>query len=243
MNTVKGGTWQLVRKIVTWRGKDIYQIIATDVTEQEAANRQLQEYHQQLEERKEQLQIVLDNLEAIKRQEAFSKTYNYIHDVLGQKISMLQQIFHRELVPDRDMLLPLIESLSGEIAAEREENPAEMYQKIVSSFAPLGVNLNKTGNLPENEAIARVMVNIIREGVTNAVRHGQAQNIDIVIKAGEGYTLSIVNDGRLSAENIIQGGGLREINRKITELGGLLQIKTRPEFQLIVEIPRPRGAI
>ena len=118
-----------------------------------------------------------------------------------------------------------------------------MYQKIVSSFAPLGVNLNKTGNLPENEAIARVMVNIIREGVTNAVRHGQAQNIDIVIKEGEGYTLSIVNDGRLSAENIIQGGGLREINRKITELGGLLQIKTRPEFQLIVEIPRPRGAI
>ena len=243
MNTVKEGTWQLVRKKVAWRGKDICQIIATDVTEEEAANRKLQEYHRQLEEKKEQLQIVLDNLEAIKKQEAFSKTYNYIHDVLGQKISILQQIFHRELIPDREMLLPLVETLAEEIAAVREEDPAEMYQQIVSSFAPLGVNLNKTGNLPENEAIARVMVNIIREGVTNAVRHGQAQNIDIVIKAGEGYTLSIVNDGRLSAENIIQGGGLREINRKITELGGLLQIKTRPEFQLIVEIPRPRGAI
>jgi uncharacterized membrane protein (UPF0136 family)/two-component sensor histidine kinase len=243
MNTVKEGTWQLVRKKVAWRGKDICQIIATDVTEEEAANRKLQEYHRQLEEKKEQLQIVLDNLEAIKKQEAFSKTYNYIHDVLGQKISILQQIFHRELIPDREMLLPLVETLAEEIAAVREEDPAEMYQQIVSSFAPLGVNLNKTGNLPENEAIARVMVNIIREGVTNAVRHGQAQNIDIVIKEGEGYTLSIVNDGRLSAENIIQGGGLREINRKITELGGLLQIKTRPEFQLIVEIPRPRGAI
>lgn len=241
LNTVKGDTWQLVRKEVIWRGKNIYQIIATDVTEQEAANRQLQEYHQQLAEKKEQLQIVLDNLEAIKRQEAFSKTYNYIHDILGQKISMLQQIFHRELVPDRDMLLPLVETLSDEIAAVREENPAEMYQKVVSSFVPLGVNIDKTGNLPENEAIARVMVNIIREGVTNAVRHGQAQNIDIVIKAGEGYTLSIVNDGRLPAENIIQSGGLREINRKITELGGRMQIKTRPEFQLIVEIPRPRG--
>lgn len=77
------------------------------------------------------------------------------------------------------------------------------------------------------------VLQLIREGIANAVRHGQAQHISISLDAGEtGVSLIIADDGQgLSAPQISSDGDLQKpwsLNERVGELGGSLTLYSKP---------------
>ena len=72
--------------------------------------------------------------------------------------------------------------------------------------------------------------------MTNAVRHGGAENIYIQIEQTDKIRLTIENDGRPTTGEIRWGGGLRSIQRRVEESAGKLVIQTEPRFKLSVEL-------
>ncbi|HZJ76503.1 MAG TPA: hypothetical protein VFC70_02230, partial [Oscillospiraceae bacterium] len=237
MCRLDSGSWQFLKKEIFYRGKNIYQITAIDVTEQEIINQKLENYGNQLREKQEQLNIALMNLEKLGKEEAISCFWDYIHGVLGQRISVLQRLFAQEPPLDIEEISLLIKELQKDFVI-KEENPDEIYRGLMSSFISLGVNLHREGKIPGDDKISNLFIEIIREGTTNALKHGQANNIYLVLSDGEKYTLTMTNDGVLPQEHIVWGGGLHSIYNKVKELGGNLIISTRPEFSLYAEIPR-----
>ena len=233
--------WQFVRKSCIFHEREIYQVIATDVTEQEHINRQLEEYRVRLKNQQSQLQSALENLEELKRQEALSIMWGNVHDVLGQRISIMQRELNSGQEVDVHRLNGHVDNLLSGLGFSEEEDPERAYQDIIQSFLPLGINFHTEGSFPEDSMLAGKMVEIIREAVTNAVRHGQAENIYIKIDNGDGVRMSIENDGMIPEEAVRFGGGLRSIQQKAEETKGRMSIQQYPRFGVYVELLTKKG--
>jgi two-component system, NarL family, sensor histidine kinase DesK len=86
---------------------------------------------------------------------------------------------------------------------------------------------------------------VVREGVTNVIRHSRAQHCLIRITTTDGYIRAdISNDGypRKEASSVEWGNGLSGLAERVASEGGKLEVRSQsisngPGFQLSVEIP------
>lgn len=67
---------------------------------------------------------------------------------------------------------------------------------------------------------------IVMEGVTNAVRHADAQHVQVRLGYDDGVTVNVVDDGRGLAEDRVPGVGLRGMSDRADEVGGRLTIRS-----------------
>lgn len=75
---------------------------------------------------------------------------------------------------------------------------------------------------------AQILLRCAQEVITNAVRHANAANLWISLTADDdGLRLEARDDGR-GAEELLPGNGLTGMRERIKELGGRLEIMTRP---------------
>lgn len=104
------------------------------------------------------------------------------------------------------------------------------------------VEYSISGELPELDA-TRVMAiyRICQESVTNAIRHGQAQKVSIIIKCmHNALRLYIFDDGK-GCREIVRGYGLSGMEERIMKLGGSISFGSDGEqgFNIIAELPLP----
>ncbi len=75
---------------------------------------------------------------------------------------------------------------------------------------------------------AQILLRCAQEVITNAVRHASAENLWICLTADDqGLRLEARDDGRGAIE-LLPGNGLNGMRERIKELGGRLEIMTRP---------------
>lgn len=116
-------------------------------------------------------------------------------------------------------------------------NPYQAIEDLIKINENIGVKINLIGKLPQNLLHAKVFFEIIREAVTNAIRH--AESTQITIKIEEKLTeiqMIISNNGKLSKEKIIENEGIKGMRRKLKEIDGKLFITTRPIFSLQIKL-------
>lgn len=232
-------SWQFCRKEISYKRKMIYQITAVDVTEQESINKKLVVYGEQLREQQDRLKTTLLNLEELCQEEAIGRSWDQVHGVLGQHISILQRLLNKKSIPEKKLLSMKIKELLGALDFEKEKNPKEEYKEILSAFTSLGIDLFIEGELPEDIRIASLFVEAVREGISNAIRHGQAHSIQIKFTEHEDYTLSITNKGKKAPfSTLVWGGGFTTIDRKVRELGGIFSVDAESDFTLKILISK-----
>ena len=128
--------------------------------------------------------------------------------------------------------------LDGLKSVDHETEPHVERKNIQSIFAAIGVDIVFEGQLPNNVKQASLFVTIVREGSTNAVRHGLATRINIKSEVRENYySLTIKNNGYTSSVPISPGSGLSLMKKKVLEHGGVLDILQHPLFTLFVILP------
>lgn len=236
----KDSYWQFLRREIDYKGKKIYQIIATDVTEQGTINKRLEQYGIRLKEQKDKLQEVLQNLEELRKEEAISRSWDYIHGVFGQNISIMQRLLSGKSLPEMDDLRFLLKNLLKGLDVTKVESIEEKYIKMISAFKSLGIDLVVEGELPQDEGVASLFVEIIREGITNAIRHGQAEKVIIKINEGEKYHLTIANKNVGAIVNFQRGGGLTSIDKKIRDQGGSFEIHIDTDFTILITLAKEK---
>lgn len=235
---IENRSWRFHRNEIDFRDKKILQITAIDISEQENIIHKLEDYGQQLKDQQIELKKALDNLEELGKEEAISRSWEYIHGSLGQKISFLQRMLKNDGDFSLDEIRYIVNELQEDLINIKEESWEEVYEGIVSSFKSLGVNFHKKGGLPSDKEIAKLFVEVIREGSNNAIRHGDANNIYLELSNGRDYRLMMRNDGKKSPEKVIWGGGLNTINKRVKDLGGIFKVTTRPDFLMEIEIQK-----
>jgi two-component system sensor histidine kinase DesK len=177
-----------------------------------------------------------------------------MHDVLGHSLSLI--VLKSELAgrlldsqPSRAALeIAEIETAARQALAEvrktltgyRSEGFASELNRAAQVLKTAGVRLKKPVKAPyltpRHEATLSL---VLREAVTNIVRHADASECSIEVFSEQDRTqLVIADDGRGDIRQ--EGNGLRGMRERVQELGGSLSLESSRGTRLHIELPQFR---
>ena len=232
--------WMFTNIDISIDRKKYRQITANDITEQWNITEQLKKQNDNLEKRGAELKKTIDNMKIICREEEAFRAKSRIHDVLGQRVALLTRSLRANQEPDIELLQIFEKGLPDVLEGLKDENSAEeALETLINVFRGIGVNILFEGKLPANDRAAAFFMEIITEGVTNAVRHGFSTEIKVVCNASlKMWRLEMSNNGRTPETAIAEGGGLGNMRRKLALTKGTLELGINPHFVLRVSLPR-----
>jgi len=215
------------------------QISAVDVTERWRLTHKLWQQEQELLARGEKLSVTLENLEAICRDEQLVRMQSKVHDAMAQRLAVLMRILRADQSFSEAKLKSFADDLfttaSNDIKASSYD--PEGIAVLCRAYEDIGITVNIQGYVPVRPDIAAFYTDFIYEGIANAVRHGFATEVFVVCKTAEtGLLMSVTNAGIAPSGNIIEGGGLTELRRRLDEINGELSVTTRPQFTITATI-------
>lgn len=218
-------------------------LVASNTTERWKATHQLWQQNQELERRNQELHQVLDNLGTICKTEETIHAKSRVHDVLGQRISLLLRAMREHREPDEVLLASFAEGLPRELTSVSADRSPETLDTLVEAFRGLGVRVHVVGTMPQELALARAFSEIATEAVTNSVRHGYASDVRIILThQGGSWGMDVTDSGIPPSEPVTEGGGLQGMRRRTEKLGGTFVYSMSPRFRIKVIIPEG-GAI
>lgn len=123
---------------------------------------------------------------------------------------------------------------------------AELY-KLIEGYEQSGIKVDyyyKHSSVKVPPKVYDAVVRICQEGLTNALKHGQAQNVTVGLRYVERHIdLFIIDDGK-GCQNMIKGNGLIGMENRVNDLGGYFSCGS-PEgdgFNIHVTLPYGKGA-
>lgn len=229
-----GQSWLLRRDYFQMPGRTGWQITAAEVSQIVKINQQIEEKNALLEKRNADLRHLLHNLGEIQGRETTAALKSRIHDLMGQRITMLQQLLNNNEI-SYEKIAPLVKNIFADIREDLEVEPALRLNELVQDYQRLGVSIKLSGSLPEEKKIAREWLRIIREGITNALSHGQATAVHIYFR--ENGRVLIFRDNGIGCKGPLkEGTGLSGMRRRVAQLGGRLQFTLQPHFVIRARI-------
>jgi two-component system, NarL family, sensor histidine kinase DesK len=175
-----------------------------------------------------------------------------LHDILGHSLSLIvlkSELARRllETQPARAALeIAEIEVAARQALGEvrktitgyRSEGFASELTRAAEVLETAGVRLHKPAKAPyltpRHEATLSL---VLREAVTNIVRHAGASECSIELSTAEHKTqLVIADDGRGDIRQ--EGNGLRGMRERVRELGGSLSLESSRGTRLQIELPQ-----
>jgi signal transduction histidine kinase len=188
-----------------------------------------------------------------------------LHDLLGLSLSAITlktQLTQRllnidpnkaanELIEILGLARQALADVRSVASNNRELSLEDEYHSAASVLTAADVQVRmevQYTNLPV--PVRTVLAVVLREGVTNVLRHSKAQQCDITIRQVDGeVTLQIINDGVAGPELTHPAGaygtaagagsGIRNLSYRVTKLGGKLHtsLDTNGRFRLQVHLP------
>ena len=230
--------WKFTKTELTIKRKKYTQLTATDVSERWKLTAELQLQNEALMRQQERLHEAIANLYILSREKETQRAKMRTHDILGEWLTLMQRALRREQTPDYALLSSLSQGLIDELkAVHSDPAPQDELDILKQTFESIGVEIVVDGNLPEENEKGQLFVDIAREAVTNAVRHGLATQAHIHMDNANGdFHLRITDNGH-PPESLKEGGGIGGMRKKVEPFGGELHIAIQPRFVLTVDIP------
>ena len=124
--------------------------------------------------------------------------------------------------------------------AELQKTPEDdMLLQIRKTCEYVKIAFIQRGILPKQENVAYLLTCAVRECVTNAVRYAEATELyAIFTETGTGATVTVTNNGKIPESEIVEGGGLSTLRRRIERAGGTMTVQSFPCFKLRVTVPK-----
>ena len=227
-----GTAWLFKEHEMIIAGREYIQISAVDVSRRWELTHELWKRENELRERGGELAAALENLDEIQRGEELVRLKSKVHDTMAQRLTVLMQVFRAEKSIAETDLKSYADDMLKEVR-EEVESGAGSIETLCRIYSDIGVSVKINGTMPQNPIYASFCADFIREGVTNAVRHGFATKVIVTYGNTDGSnTLSLEDNGFSYAGEIKEGGGIGELRRRLALLGGKLEIITQPQFIL-----------
>lgn len=215
---------------------DVKETLAYDITLKWAIYEEIKKKNIEIQQRNAHLKSYQKRVSEYTRQKEILQAKIHIHDKIGQSLIYFKHYLEKKekTKEDRDRLLQLWkESL---LVLEEESDPPKVdsaWEKLVSTARAIGVEIHLNGTLPTEKKELSVFVDIVHEALNNAIRHGEANNLDITLEEEDRMVrCTIRNDGTPPEGPIREKGGLKNIRERITLYGGEMSISTTPYFTL-----------
>jgi len=229
-----------IKKADFGKGKVIIRIIGIDRYKQaieklKDQNMTLQSIHNSLSEELS----VRKKLALAKERNRISKE---VHDILGYSLTVVISLVEASkmvLYSEKDMAREKLEialktsrhNLNNLKKTLSNPNNKEMKSdQLVDDIRTMASSLEKAGTIvdlitrghemPMPSQYYDAIYHICQEGLTNAIRHGQAKSITIALRFDEYQVDILIVDNGLGANYFEKGNGLKHMEKRVLELGG-----------------------
>ena len=230
--------WSVSSHEIPMGRRTLVLLTADDVTERWDAVTLLARQNQTLEERGQELRHTIENLQAICEAEEIARSKGRVHDLLGQRISLLLRALRDGQQPDETLLMDFVRSLPTALLEDRTPGPAHRLAMLKETFQGMEVSVEIRGDLPEDAEVADSFAEIAVECVTNAVRHGYATRVQFHFFQNDCWRMTVTDNGIPPAGPIREGGGISGMRHRMDRLGGTLRLYTVPRFRIELSVPK-----
>lgn len=158
------------------------------------------------------------------------RIYSDLHDDLGAKLLTL--VYRAESPVQADLARAILQDLRDVVTRSRgtpgtlDDVLADIRAEAVQRLAAVGIGLDwdQPDDLPDpllDIGHALHLHRIVREAISNTIRHAQARHLRIRVRAREGHLLlELTDDGSGVASELSLGSGMRNMRARAGELDG-----------------------
>lgn len=164
-----------------------------------------------------------------------------VHDLLGHRLSIIalkaelvERTADRDLATARQdateirgLAASALDDVRAAVAGYREVDLAVELDALRQVLQSSGVacDVRATEQVPTQ--LSGVLVPVLRESVTNVLRHSRARSCTISLSVSDEVLLEISNDGVIAGRANQNGSGLDGIAERLREAGGTLEVEQR----------------
>lgn len=230
--------WSITAYTISMGRRACVLLTADDVTARWDAVKHLARQNEALEQRGRELRHTIEHLQAICEAEEIARSKGRVHDLLGQRISLLLRALRDGQQPDEALLMDFARSLPTALREDDTPSPARRLALLQETFRGMDVAVEVRGALPEDQEVADAFAEIAVECVTNAVRHGYATRIQFHLFQNDCWRMTVTDNGIPPAGPIREGGGIGGMRRRMARLGGSMELYTVPRFRIELSVPK-----
>lgn len=221
---------------------NVFEITATDLTREHELTRELQKKQRQAKVINARLKSLLGTIEYVTMSRELLQLKVALHDNVGQILLMAKRYLICPGEVDQSALLELWRTNVRHLIGEAPEPWQIPYYVIGREADQLGIRLEIVGELPEEEALQPVVDQAISAHVINVLQHAEGTVATVRILEGEReYCLTFQNDGNPPEGEIRETGGLANLRKKVEEVGGSMEVSSRPRFEMRLTLPKKTG--
>lgn len=234
-----GSAWRFAQERITARDGNTYtQVTASNVTELYRRQKELERDNQKLEEDAERIRRLSSDIIALIREEEILNMKMRVHDDIGRSVIATRR-FLQQGRPMEELDLTAWKNAVRLLKHETEHSvEQDAVAELMNAAYGIGIQVCIDGSFPENTAAKEIILSVIRECMTNAVRHAGAKELYVRLACG-GHTasVSVTNNGAAPDGEIVEGGGLTSLRILVKKSGGTMEVRSTPEFELTVSVP------
>ncbi len=237
-----GRVWQFLFVSLSGNSLDGYtQTIAQDVTELYEANESIEKENELLRVTNEKISEMLEKLsERIRQQETLALKMR-VHNDIGSSLIKISRIISGKADEDMETQLKLLKSAVGYFSTERDFS-VKTVEEVIGIAKEMNVKVNFDGQLPKSETARGIVALALRECVTNCVRHASGNTVNVkTVYNGKSCLVSFTNNGEKPKGEIIEGGGLSSLRRRVEQADGEMKVIHFPYFELQLFLNEEEG--
>ena len=241
-----GSAWHLEKRTFDHESGAVYtQFVAADVSDLHENRVELMRENAQLRKVQTELQQLSANVVTITREEEILNTKMRVHDEMGRCLVAAQKYLDassEETIPDS-----VATSWQRAVSMLKYNNDApdeDMLSQIRKTCEFVELAFIQTGELPKQEDVAYLLTCAVRECVTNAVRYAGADKLYADFSENESTaSVTVTNSGKAPEREIVEGGGLSTLRRRVEQAGGKMTVQSLPHFKLTVTVPKGKDGV
>ncbi len=235
----EGYVWRFSEERITTQDGTAYtQVTASDVTELYLRKKELEDDNEKLKADAERIRRLSANILSLIREEEILNMKMRVHDDIGRSVIATRQ-FLQQGKPMSELNLTAWKKAVRLLKHENEQpEEQDAVAELVSGAFGLGIRVSFDGAFPEDAAVKTLFLSVIRECMTNAVRHAGAKALFVHLECGDGTAcVRVTNSGAVPRGEIVEGGGLTSLRILVQKCGGMMEVKTVPGFEVTVSVP------
>lgn len=232
--------WQFNREEIYVKKKKMIQMTASERTMLYQLLKRQEEENEELKSINKRLKMYAQRVEELTRARQRLDTKVRIHDTFGQTLMETRYFLSSKIVKaETDKLLKKWHHIISLLQQETEEKHEDVLYYLKNAAASAGIRFNVTGKIPDDRSVQELFLAAGAEALTNAVRHGKADNLWIETGTEKGETYFVCsNDGVIPRGKITEGGGLSTLRQKTELAGGSMEITAGNVFSLKIRLPK-----
>ena len=213
----------------------------SEVTELIDREKKLEVQNKELRKLSVEIRKLRENVYQLAKEEEMLAIKTKWHDVMGEGLTAIRRTLLSPY-PQQDINIILKRWIKTVAAIRRDnEDPDQGRDATGDLFrdaAALNIELILSGEMPETMKTKQVFFLAIRNCLLNAAQHAKATKLYAdTKKTKHNEILYIHNNGIAPKSEIVPRGGLINVINYAERIGGKVEIRSLPRFELIITMP------